>query len=391
MDTELAAMPVIDVDSHYTEPRDLWTSRAPQKLRDRVPRVAETPEGVEQWMLGDQLLGPLGFTVIRKDGSKSYGVISLPRFEEMSAAATEPEARLRVMDEFGLTAQIVYPNILGFAGIQMMKVEAAELRSFCISAYNDAAAEFQRAGRGRLFPQAIVPFWDVQEAVKELKRCHDKLGLTGFTMTDAPEVWNLPYLNEPHWDPLWAEAQERGLPVSFHIGSSTFPALWPGLDPSRGAGIAATSAMLFMNNMRCLTQLIFSGLLDRFPRLKFVSVESGIGWIPFMLEACEYQMDQNMVDRGGLKLRPREYFRRQIYASYWFETANTRNSLEQLGGDNVMFETDFPHPTCLYPEIREQVQTSLAGFDRSLQRKVLYETAAKVYNLPLSVTSLKST
>jgi len=385
MDTELAAMPIIDVDSHYTEPRDLWTSRAPQKLRDQVPRVEETAEGAEQWMLGDQILGPLGFTVIRKDGSKSYGVISLPRFEDMSAAATEPEARLRVMDEFGLHSQIVYPNILGFAGIQMLKVQDAELRSFCISGYNDAAAEFQRAGRGRLYPQAIIPFWDVEQAVKELRRCHDQLGLTGFTMTDAPEIWNLPCLNEPHWDPLWTEAQERGLPVSFHIGSSTFPTLWSGLDPARGAGMAVTSALLFMNNMRCLTQLIFSGLLDRFPRLKFVSVESGIGWIPFMLEACEYQMDQNMVDRGGLKLRPREYFQRQIYASYWFENANTRNSLEQLGYDNVMFETDFPHPTCLYPNVREQVQTSLAGFDRSLQRKVLYETAAKVYNLPLPV------
>src|SRR5215470_9116681 len=147
MDTELAALPIIDVDSHYTEPHDLWTSRAPLKLRDQVPRVAETPEGVEQWMLGDQLLGPLGFTVIRKDGSKSYGEISLPRFDQMSAAATEPEARLRVMDGFGLTAQIVYPNILGFAGIQMMKVDDAALRSFCISAYNDAASEFQRAGR----------------------------------------------------------------------------------------------------------------------------------------------------------------------------------------------------------------------------------------------------
>jgi predicted TIM-barrel fold metal-dependent hydrolase len=116
-----------------------------------------------------------------------------------------------------------------------------------------------------------------------------------------------------------------------------------------------------------------------------VEVESGIGWIPFMLEACEYQMDQNMVDRGGLKLRPREYFKRQLYASYWFENENTARSVELLGADNVMFETDFPHPTCLYPNVREQVQTSLQGLDRNLQRKVLYETAAKVYNLPSPV------
>jgi predicted TIM-barrel fold metal-dependent hydrolase len=383
MDTELASMPIIDIDTHYTEPRDLWTARAPQKLRDVAPRVTLDAAGNEQWVVGDLVLGPPGFTVIRKDGSKSYGVISLPRFEDMSAAATDPEARLRYMDEFGLHTQILYPNVLGFAGNQMMKIEDAELRNFCISGYNDAMADLQRAGRGRLYPQALLPFWDIELAVKELRRCHDRLGLTGFTMTDAPETWGLPYLNDPHWDPLWAEAQERGLPVNFHIGSGTIPPLWPGLDQNRG--IAAVSTMLFMNNMRCLTQLIFSGLLDRFPRLKFVSVESGIGWIPFMLEACEYQMDQNLIERGGLRLRPREYFRRQIYASFWFENENTARTIELLGADNVMFETDFPHPTCLYPNVREQVQAALGGLAREVQRKVLYETAAKVYNLPLPV------
>jgi len=383
MDTELAAMPVIDIDTHYTEPRDLWTSRAPQKLRDKAPHVEVTNEGNEQWVIGDLVLGPPGFCVIRKDGQKTYGVISLPRFEDMSVASMQADARLRYMDEFGLHTQILYPNTLGFAGNQMMKIEDVELRNFCITGYNDAMGDLQHSGQKRLYPQALLPFWDLELSVKELKRCHDRLGLTGFTMTDAPESWGLPYLNDNHWDPLWAEAQERGLPVNFHIGSGLIPNAWEGID--QNCKVAALSTMLFMNNMKCLTQLIFSGLLDRFPSLKFVSVESGIGWIPFMLEACEYQMDQNLVNRGGLKLRPREYFKRQLYASYWFENANTHNSLEQLGGDNVMFETDFPHPTCLYPGVREQIQTSLAGLDRSLQRKVLYETAAKVYNLPLPV------
>ncbi|MBI3757891.1 MAG: amidohydrolase [Deltaproteobacteria bacterium] len=383
MDAELAAMPVIDIDTHYTEPRDMWTSRAPQKLRDLAPHVVEN-QGNEQWVVGDLVLGPPGFCVIGKDGKKSYGVISLPRFADMSVASTNPEARLRYMDEFGLHTQILYPNTLGFAGNNMMKINDTELRNFCITGYNDAMAEVQQVGKGRLYPQALLPFWDIELTVNELKRAHDQLGMTGFTMTDSPESWGLPYLNDPHWDPLWAEAQERGMPVNFHIGSGVIPNMWPGLEQNN-RGIAAVSTMLFMNNMRCLTQLIFSGLLDRFPRLRFVSVESGIGWVPFMLEACEYQMDQNLLDRGGLKLRPREYFQRQIYASYWFENEDAAHSITKLGADNVMFETDFPHPTCLYPNVREQVQATLGGLERSVQRKVLYETAAKVYNLPLPV------
>jgi uncharacterized protein len=158
LNAELAAMPIIDIDTHYTEPRDLWLSRAPQKLRDKAPRVIDTPEGNEQWRVGDMVLGPPGFTVIRKDGTKIYGVISLPRFEDMSVAATQPEARLRYMDEFGLHTQILYPNVLGFAGNQMMKIEDVELRNFCITGYNDAIGDLQRAGRGIVLasPSAVL-------------------------------------------------------------------------------------------------------------------------------------------------------------------------------------------------------------------------------------------
>ena len=137
-----------------------------------------------------------------------------------------------------------------------------------------------------------------------------------------------------------------------------------------------------MGNMVCLINLIFSGLLDRFPKQKFVSVESGIGWIPFMLQAIEYQMNESMPGGGAMKLRPTEYFRRQIYASFWFENDAAR-AVQEIGADNVLFETDFPHPTCLYPNVREHAEASLEGLCEADQRKVLYENAARVYQVPL--------
>ena len=381
MNATLASMPVIDIDTHFTEPRDLWTSRAPANIRDALPRVEIDKDGNQQWVAGDVPLGPPGFCVVGKDGAKTYGKISIESFEEMSEAATLPQARLRSMDDLGLTTQILYPNILGFAGSKIMQLSDLVVRNFCITGYNDAVADLQRAGEGRLFPQALLPFWDLDFAIAELRRCQDDLGLTGFTMTDAPEMWDLPYLHDEAWNPLWHEAEDRGLPVNFHIGSGTSLAPWPNLDQNRA--LAAVSTMLFMNNMRCLTNLIFSGLLDRFPSLRFVSVESGIGWLPFLLEACAYQMNENLVDRGGLELRPTEYFERQIYASFWFEKDNVTRTVELLGSDNIMFETDFPHPTCLYPDVQEHLQTALGDLDTQTQRKILYETAARVYNLPM--------
>ncbi|MCR9092866.1 MAG: amidohydrolase [bacterium] len=378
----LSQMPVVDVDSHWTEPPDLWSSRAPAKLKDRVLRVHRTDDGVEQWIIEDgQVMGSVGYCSIRKDGSKTQASIAMDSFEEVHPGAIDVEPRLAYMDEHGLAIQIVYPNILGFAGNLLMRVEDEEHRAFCATAYNDAAAEMQKASGGRLYPQAMLPFWDVPAAIRELERAQDDLGLTGVVLTDSTDDWGLPSLGDPHWDPLWDALQSRGMPVNFHIGGGGGPMkLWGTYPPARA--FAALSTMAQMGNLVCITNLIYSGVLDRFPSLKFVSVESGIGWLPFLIESLEYQYDENGVD--DLKLRPMDYFRRQIYGSYWFEK-NPAPAIEALGEDNLMFETDFPHATCLYPGVQDTMRQSLAGLDERVQRKLLYETAARVYQIDVGV------
>jgi predicted TIM-barrel fold metal-dependent hydrolase len=128
--------------------------------------------------------------------------------------------------------------------------------------------------------------------------------------------------------------------------------------------------------------LIFGGLLDRYPSLNFVSVESGLGWLPFVLESAEYQVAENGIQ---LQLRPREYFRRQIYASFWFESDDVPHAIKKLGADNVRIETDFPHPTCLYPGARKKIEDVLAPLPEADQRKLFYGNAARVYNLAVNV------
>jgi predicted TIM-barrel fold metal-dependent hydrolase len=380
MSDNLSSMPVIDVDSHWTEPEDLWTARAPASLRDRTLRVERTPAGKQQWIVEDgEVMGPVGYASIRPDGSKSKAAVAFDTFDEVHPGAIEVAPRLDYMDEHGLSMQIVYPNILGFAGHLIMRIEDEAHRKFCTTAYNDAAGEMQAESGGRLFPQAMLPFWDIPASVRELERAQDDLGLTGFVITDCTDDYGLPPLHDPSWAPLWDAAQSRGLPVNFHIGSGGAPMrIWGGSYPPARL-FAALSTMAQMGNMVCLTNLIYSGLLDRYPRLKFVSVESGVGWIPFLLESLDYQFDENGVD--DLEMRPSQYFRRQIFGSYWFES-DIGPALEKLGEDNLMFETDFPHATCLYPRVRERTLAGVEQFSPEVQRKLLYETAARVYQLP---------
>jgi predicted TIM-barrel fold metal-dependent hydrolase len=221
--------------------------------------------------------------------------------------------------------------------------------------------------------------------VSEVTRA-GKAGITGIVMTDQPEAFGFPYLDDPHWEPLWHTLEDFGMPCNFHIGAGASfdfvaKSMWSSLSPQRK--LAYGSVALFLDNFRVIANLILSGLLDKHPNLKFVSVESGIGWVPFVLEALEYQFDESVPDeREGLSLRPKEYFRRQIYASFWFEDFGPRAAIETIGEDNVMFETDFPHPTCLYPKSQEHITNVLADLDDTVRRKVLRDNAVAVYHLP---------
>ena len=134
-----------------------------------------------------------------------------------------------------------------------------------------------------------------------------------------------------------------------------------------------------------MTDLLLSGVLPRFPDLKFISVESGIGWVPFCLESCDYHFMAADIRkaRPEFEMMPSDYFRRQVYACYWFEKIAPRKLIDDIGADNILFETDFPHPTCLYGNVQETIEDGLEGQSEEVRRKILWENSAKLYNIDI--------
>jgi predicted TIM-barrel fold metal-dependent hydrolase len=379
---------IIDADTHLSEPHNLWTSRAPARLKDRVPRV-KMLDGKRCWVIDDDIplsVGGSPISVIRKDGSKSRSLEFFNwQIEDVHAGAYDIAARLEVMDETNIYAQIVYPNVLGFGGQNAGKVDP-ELRIASIEIFNDAMAEMQAESGGRIFPMALLPWWDVDQSVKETERAK-AMGLRGVNINSDPHLHKgIPDLAEPHWDRLWETCAGLDMPVNFHIGASDAALDWFGSSywPSESMDVrfAIGSSMLFFGNARVMANILLSGILDRHPTIKFVSVESGIGWIPFLLETLEYQLAENAAGRK-FALTPAEYFTRNVYSSFWFERRNIADSIRQVGVDNVMFETDFPHPTCLYPNPLGQAAAGLATLDMDSRRKVLSGNAARLYRIPI--------
>lgn len=386
------ALKIIDADTHLTEPHDLWTKRAPASLLDRVPQVKEH-EGTRSWVIdGDKVIGMNAHpnSAILKQGGKVRDLEQFLRlrFDDIHPGSSDVKERLKVMDEAGIYAQIVYPNILGFGGQATAKVDP-ELRLASVRIYNDAMAEMQEESDNRLCPMALLPWWDVDEAVRETQRIAE-MGLKGININSDPHLHkdengeNIPDLGTSHWYPLWEVCVERKLPVNFHIGASEQSIDWmgtqgwPGLTYDLRAGIAG--AMLFFNNAKVVANLIYSGALDRYPGLKFVSVESGIGWVPFLTEALDYQQVE-IAETRKMQKTALEYFRQNFYACFWFERENISATLKQVGIDNCLFETDFPHPTSLYPI--DNLEQRLSGLTADERAKVLSLNAAGLYNIPL--------
>jgi predicted TIM-barrel fold metal-dependent hydrolase len=379
---------VIDVDAHITEPPDLWTRRAPARFVERVPRVVEI-DGVPMWSFDGVPIGRVNLaSVIRPNGEKVPG----PAFfdfgrDEIHAASTDMRARVELLDRQGIYAQVLYPNVAGFGAQRFAEVADLELRRLCVSLYNDAMVEIQEESGGRLLPMALMPWWDVEASIEEVHRSA-AAGLRGVNICSDPQLRGAPELWQPEWEPFWEACAEHRQSVNFHIGASeasmswygTSP--WPALDGERKLAIG--SAMMYLSNARIIANLIFSGVLERFPEVRVVSVESGIGWIPFFLESLDYQLYESspsVVD--ALSMLPSEYFKRQVYGCFWFEHRMLGPVIDALGASRVLFETDFPHPTCLYPDPLDKVAQSLAAFDDDIARSVLQDNAAQLYRVPL--------
>jgi len=386
----LSGLRLVDVDTHLTEPHDLWTSRAPASLRDKVPQV-KVVNGERGWFVnGDISMGNASaYSMVRPDESTALGMSFWDlEVKDVHPASYNTKARVALMDKYGIWAQIGYPNVMGFGGQKANATIPEVIRRASIEIYNDAMAEMQHESGQRIFPMALLPWWDIKAAVKEAERCQ-KMGLRGVNTNAEPHLVGLPELSDVHWDPLWEAVSGMGMPVNFHIGASDdsgafhSTTAWPAQNIDKRLSLSGT--MHCFNNGRILANIFYSGMLDRHPDLKLVSVESGIGWIPFLLEMLDYQVGQGRSEYyTDMKLLPSEYFRRQIYACFWFERRNAPYMIKAVGVDNVMMETDFPHPTSLFPGPREYIAESLASMEHDVVAKVVGGNAARVYNLPIN-------
>ena len=395
-----SAIPIFDIDTHYTEDPLLWTSRAPAKYQDMVLHVRPKNNGFDAWYIGDKEIGMTGPSVVDKDMNKHLGAYTLPKYEQMHRAGTYAPERLAYMDSVGVGTQLVYPNIIGFGGQALMGLtDDTDLRLFHVQAYNDAIMDLQNESGGRILPQAALPLWDMDASLAELHRAR-KMGLTGVVMSHSPQDFGQPTLAHPDWNRFFATCQDLALPINFHQASGNFEgdaSKWWGEDQTvvypdgtlNAPMVTFLGVQLMFGNGTDICNLIMTGVLEKFPKLKFVSVESACGWVPFAIQCLEQQWKEMMTSKykTAFKREPRQMFLEQIFCSYWFENRTSVDAfIQEFGPDNLMFETDFPHPTSLFPNelVVNKIEETLSHHSREVQEKILYKNAEGVYGVKVA-------
>jgi len=374
---------IISFDDHLDLsylPGDFWTRRMSNSLGDRAPHI-EDRNGEPVWVCDGKVWGssrsklkgdgkkpPLGSTVTAFDRA---GMTDYSQMRPGNA-----KLRLEDMDRDGVYSHVIYGPVFS------INVEDPKLRDDCYAVYNDSLQDFCLAAPDRLLGVPMLP--PIPEAATaELYRLAKRGGVRQANLQIAEA--NL-RLNEPAWEPFWNALEETGIILSFHIAVfGTKPN-----DPAFGKPASAfTAAKAFISQfLEPFVDLFAWGILERHPKMKLVMAEVGLGWLPWVVQELDtrfdrlYEAEEFWNSKGGigLKIRPSELFKRQVFVSFQDDEV-AMHLIPFFGEDNVLWASDYPHPDSTWPFSQEAIERNMKHLTPVVRKKLLHDNGAKLYGL----------
>ena len=370
---------VISSDSHIVEPADLWSSRIEPKFKDRAPHMVHRDEDNSDWWFCDGLKISGAFAGalagVRFEEPETLTLAS--RIEDVRPGGFIPEEHVKDMDIDGIDVGIVYPS----AGLLLYSVPDGELLTAVFKAYNDWIAEFCNSTPSRLKGIAALNIDDVKHGVSELQRCH-KMGLGGAMITVYPPE-HRSYAS-PEYEPLWAAAQDLGMPLSLHIGTNRVSPGDPFIDVETVGPAAFTNVDYWVR--MSLSHMIFSGVFERYPKLQVGSVEMELSWAPHFLDRLDYNYTQRAPTGIGEwytfkeDMLPSDYFHRNVFLAFQEDDLGLKLR-DVIGVDNLAWGSDYPHPETTFPRSRQIIEELLGDCTDEEKAKIAGGNMARIYNL----------
>jgi predicted TIM-barrel fold metal-dependent hydrolase len=372
---------LISVDDHVIEPPNVWVDRLPAKYKEAGPQIIDTPGHTQSWRYEGQqydmsLLGSPQTRIFRTDGTGED--LYARHYDDMVPGAYDASARLDAMDEDGVWAQLIFPTFPRFAGTRFLNSKDPVLAGLCVQAYNDwMIDEWCATAPDRFIPMIVIQLWDPPAAAEEMRRCAAK-GARAVTMIESPSPMGLPSFWTDYWDPVFAAADETGLVLCTHVGTSgtlTTPS------PESAANSDAVPISLCgLNSMAACADLIFSGILHRHPGVRIALAEGGSGWVPYLVERMDYTWART---RAGVNrtMSPSELFARHFWTCFISDRTAIENR-HAIGLDKLMWESDYPHNDSEWPNSRKFLATHVDDVPDDEVQKIVELNARDLFNFP---------
>jgi predicted TIM-barrel fold metal-dependent hydrolase len=400
--TPAASIPrIISVDDHVIEPAHVFEKWLPAKYRAAGPRIVRAPvkemtfiggkftavpgepgdkgDPVDWWFYED-LRRPL----LRLDSAVGFArdeiTLTGLTYETMRQGSWKVKDRLEDMDLNHTEASLCFPTMTRFCGQTFYDATDKEVALACVKAYNDwMIDEWCGESGGRLIPLCLIPLWDPVAAAAEIRR-NAARGARAVCFSEIPPNLDLPSIHDKngYWLPFFDACNETGTVICMHIGSgSKMPST------SADAPAAVGSTLTFANCCFSMVDWLMSGHFNTFPDLKIAYSEGQIGWIPYILERADTVWRENAAWGGvadKVKTPPSELFRKHVYGCF-FDDPHGLRSYEEIGVDNITYESDYPHSDSTWPHTRQIAEAQMAGMPEDVVYKIVRGNAIKMLGL----------
>ncbi|HUO47729.1 MAG TPA: amidohydrolase family protein [Acidimicrobiales bacterium] len=374
-------VPVISVDDHLIEPPDMFEGRMPAALAARAPHIVEEDDGSQYWLYEDRRYPNIGLNAVVGRPRDTWSM-DPSRFDEMRPGCYDIDARIADMDLNGVWASLCFPSLVaGFCGAVFFRSTDPELGLATLRAWNDWHLDVWAGTH----PERIIPLqvpWlaDVELAVAEV-RANAVRGFKAVSFPEFPAQLGLPSIFSRAWDPFFAACEETDTVVCLHTGASAWAPL-----PSPDPPFELFPTLFPVNAIIAASEWLWSGVPLRFPRLAIAMSEGGLGWVPMLLDRADYVLSHSASGTESTswpsELKPSEVLRR----NFWFcsiDDPSMVGTLDRIGVDHVMVESDYPHADSTWPDTQAVLARNYSGLGRRELRMVAAENAARLFRHPL--------
>ncbi len=284
-------------------------------------------------------------------------------------------ARIDDMNVNGIAASLNFGSVFDFAGGRLHKVADRKLGTRHMQAYNDwHVDEWCAAYPGRFIPCAILPTYDMDAAVAELKRMSDK-GCHAVSISENPTTQGLPSVHNDYWDPFWKAINDYDVTICLHIGGGN-----PAPQASMETPIEAWITTMPMSISTGASDWLQLTALQDYPDMRIALSEGGIGWVPYFLERADYVNSRHKAWTNSTykDMKPSEMFKRHFMTCFIDDAFGLQN-IDYIGEDMITYEMDYPHSDALWPDVPEHLWPTIKHLTESQIEKITYRNAMRFF------------